>query len=146
MTIKYTWRVSRVRVRDISEDRKNTVVQTYWEKTGTDELGNTGTFTGVTPFTVDATAESFVPFDQLTEEIVLDWIKQQVVGNYQDRVDTIIQEQILEKQQSITEPQLPWVTNSTKVVGDYQEHIDTGIQEQLMEQQPSMSEPTDLTE
>lgn len=88
----------------------NAVVQTYWQKIGTDENGNTGTFSGATPFTVDPTDESgpFIPFDQLTEEDVLTWIKSIVVGSYEEHVNGQIQKQIDEKVTPITDAALPW--------------------------------------
>lgn len=114
MNISYTWHVTRLGVRDISEDRKNAVVQTYWEKTGTDELGNSGTFTGATPFEVDPSSESFIPYSDLTEVIVLGWIKAVVVGSYEEHVNARIQEQIDEKRNPDMEPALPWATESAE--------------------------------
>jgi hypothetical protein len=110
MTITYTWKVTGLKVQNVSENKENAVVQTYWEKIGTDENGNEGKFSGATPFTPDPTDNSgpFVPFDQLTEENVLDWIKSIVVGDYERHVNEKIQEQIDLKINPVTEPSLPW--------------------------------------
>jgi hypothetical protein len=110
MSITYTWKVTSLKVKDLSEDKKNAIVQTYWQKIGTDENGNEGTFSGATPFTVDPTDDSgpFVPFEQLTEEDVLDWIKSVVVGSYEEHVNSKIFEQIQDKLTPAVDAKLPW--------------------------------------
>lgn len=109
MAIEYTWKVTSLKVRDMGS-KTNAVVQTYWQKIGTDENGNTGTFSGATPFTVDPTDDSgpFIPFEDLTEEDVLNWIKSVVVGGYEEHVNGVIAKQIEDKITPITEPKLPW--------------------------------------
>ena len=110
MSITYTWKVTSLKVKDVSENRTNAIVQTYWTKTGTDEDGNQGVFSGATPFTIDPTDDSgpFIPFEELTEENVLDWIKSVVIGSYEDHVNSKIAEQITNKVTPTTEAKLPW--------------------------------------
>ena len=110
MAITYTWKITGLKTKDVSEDKPAAVVQTYWQKIGTDENGNEGTFSGATPFTVDPTDESgpFIPFEELTEEDVLDWIKTVVVGGYADHVNGQIAKQIEEKISPVIENRLPW--------------------------------------
>jgi hypothetical protein len=110
MSITYTWKVTSLKVKDVSENRTNAIVQTYWTKTGTDEDGNQGVFSGATPFTLDPTDDSgpFIPFEELTEENVLDWIKSVVIGSYEDHVNSKIAEQITDKVTPTTEAKLPW--------------------------------------
>ena len=110
MTITYTWKVTGLKTKDVSDDKPAAVVQTYWQKIGTDENGNEGTFSGATPFTVDPTDESgpFIPFEDLTEEDVLDWIKTVVVGGYEQHVNEQIAKQIEEKISPVVENRLPW--------------------------------------
>ena len=110
MAITYTWKVTSLKVKNVSDVKQNAVVQTYWQKIGTDESGNEGTFSGATPFTVDPTDDSgpFIPFDQLTEADVISWIQSIVVGGYEEHVNAQIQKQIDEKISPITEPTLPW--------------------------------------
>lgn len=107
--ITYTWKITGLKTQNVG-DKPNAVVQTYWQKIGTDEDGNEGTFSGATPFTVDPTDESgpFIPFEDLTEENVLDWIKTVVVGNYEEHVNGKITEQIELKVNPINENRLPW--------------------------------------
>jgi hypothetical protein len=110
MAITYTWKITGLKTKDVSEDKPAAVVQTYWQKIGTDEDGNEGTFSGATPFTVDPSDESgpFIPFEDLTEEDVLDWIKTVVVGGYADHVNGQIAKQIEEKISPVIENRLPW--------------------------------------
>jgi hypothetical protein len=104
--MNYTWKVTGMKGINLP-DQPNTIIQTYWTKTGTDEEGNEGTFAGATPFTSSSIdPDTFVPFNQLTEEIVLGWIQAVVVGNYEEHVNAQIQKQI-DSQRIIEEP-LPW--------------------------------------
>lgn len=106
----YTWKVTGIKTRNEGE-YQNAVVQTYWTKTGTDEDGNEGVFSGATPFTVTTMPEgsAFVPFAELTEEVVLNWIKAAVVG-YEDHINGQIQKQITQKKAPIEEQPFPWAT------------------------------------
>lgn len=110
MATTYTWKITGLKTKDVSDDKPAAVVQTYWQKIGTDENGNEGTFSGATPFTVDPTDESgpFIPFEDLTEEDVLDWIKTVVVGGYEQHVNEQIAKQIEEKISPVVENRLPW--------------------------------------
>lgn len=111
MSMTYSWKVNGIKVRDEvnanGETLPKAVCQTYWSKTGVDESGNKGEFMGATPFTAaNVPADQFVPFDQLTEEIVLGWIRSIVVGGYEEHVNGMIAKQIADK--SITEQSMPW--------------------------------------
>ena len=68
MAITYTWKVTSIKTKNEGEN-KDAVVQTYWTKTGKDENGNEGVFSGATPFKDGNPSDpNFVPFNQLTEE------------------------------------------------------------------------------
>lgn len=112
MTITYTWKVTSIKVKNVSESKQNAVVQTYWQKIGTDETGNQGTFSGATPFTVDPTDASgpFIAFEDLTEADVLSWIQSVVIGGYEEHVNQQIQKQIEEKINVVTEATMPWMS------------------------------------
>lgn len=104
--MEYTWKVTDMKTVN-ADNVQNVVVQTSWTKTGVDDKGNEGVFSGATPFaisTIDPT--SFVPFDELTEAEVLGWIQGVVVGSYEEHVNEQIQKQIDAK--NITDPGLPW--------------------------------------
>lgn len=106
MTITYTWQITSLRTKNEGENL-NAVVQTYWQKTGTDENGNSGTFDGATPFSAaNVPAGEFIAFEDLTEETVLNWIKSVVVGDYEQHVNARIQDKI--NSVTISQPELPW--------------------------------------
>lgn len=116
MAITYTWKLTGLKKVD-SATLSGIVFQTYWKKIGTDEDGNEGTFTGATP--LDPTSvdpNNFVPFESLTEEIVLNWIKSKVTGSYEQHVNEQIAKQInlLKRPEvEIREDQFPWASTST---------------------------------
>jgi len=113
MAVTYTWKVTDMKVRNETIEGTTydeTVVQTLWEKTGTDENGNTGMFAGATPFQYNPESSTFIPFADLTEEIVLGWIQAVVVGSYEEHVNEQIQKEIDEQANPITDPGLPWAS------------------------------------
>lgn len=113
MPITYTWKVNSIKATDLG-DYAQAVVQTYWTKTGTDEDGFTGEFVGATPFReVTVPLDQFVPFDQLTEEIVLDWIKAVVVGDYETHVNTQIEKKIEQARLDANPVSMPWAPDIT---------------------------------
>jgi hypothetical protein len=102
----YTWKIIEVKTVDTGSV-VDAVIQTSWEKIGTDENGTEGVFSGATPFLQSSiNPEDFVPYAQLTEEIVLGWIQNVVVGEYEEHVNSAIQKQIDDK--NIKTPDLPW--------------------------------------
>jgi len=107
MAITYTWAVTGMKVTNVGSNA-NYVVQTYWTKTGTDEAGNTGTFSGATPLTPNPEQTSFVPYEQLTQAVVIEWIKPVVTGSYEEHVNGVIAKQIAEKVTPVTQPAMPW--------------------------------------
>lgn len=107
MAITYTWAITGLKVTQVGE-HPNYVVQTYWKKTGTDENGNEGVFSGATPFQPDPEQADFIPFDQLTEEEVIGWVQGVVVGDYEEHVNEQIAKQIADKIDPVVEKPLPW--------------------------------------
>ena len=106
MAISYTWAISSLKTKTEGSN-EDAVVQTYWKKTGTDEDGNEGSFSGATPFT-SANADPFTAFASLTEEIVLGWIQAVVIDDYAEHVNGQIQKQIDEKVTPVSEQAMPW--------------------------------------
>lgn len=109
MAITYTWEVTGLKTSTVN-GTSDVVVQTYWKKTGTDDDGHTGSFTGATPFSAAniPVSSSFVPFSELTEAAVIEWIKAVVVGDYEAHVDGRIADEIARKHNPVTDATLPW--------------------------------------
>ena len=101
MAFTYTYTVRNLKVKDeVNADGDtltNAVVQTYWDITGTDEEGNTGQFTGATPFSAaNVPAGSFTAFADLDEATVIGWITGVINGDagYKAHIDMQIQKEI----------------------------------------------------
>ena len=101
--MNYTWNIKEMKTIDVN-GVTDAVIQIYWEKIGTDENGNTGVFAGATPFSVNP--QNFIPFEDLTLNIVLGWIQSVVTGSYEQHVNEKIQKQI--DAANIKTPSLPW--------------------------------------
>lgn len=107
MAITYTWEVTGMKVTKAGT-LNNYVVQTYWKKIGTDADGFSGSFSGATPFAPDPTQPNFVPYDQLTQAIVLSWIEPVVTGSYEQHVNAAIAKAIAEARDPVIDEPLPW--------------------------------------
>lgn len=104
MDITYTWEVTAIK-----KDAIESVVQVYWNKTGTIPNGRTGSFAGATPFNnADPNAEDYIPFSNLTEADVLGWVQEVVVDSYEEHVNAQIKKQI--ENQVIVDAEMPWVS------------------------------------
>lgn len=112
MAIKYSWKVVRIKTTN-TDSFENAIVNVYWQKDGYDDVtGLIGSFEGATPFDADKIdPDNFTALEQLTEEMVLGWIKQVVVDHYEEHVNEQIQRDIDNKAERFTllnESQLPW--------------------------------------
>lgn len=88
--MNYTWKIN-----SHKKIGNGTVVQVYWTKTGTDDSGNSADFSGATPFDLeDINSETFIPFDSLTDEIILGWVQSIVVGDYETFVNNAIADKL----------------------------------------------------
>jgi hypothetical protein len=108
-TVTYTWKVTGLRTKKEGEF-SDSVIHTHWTLTGTDG-GMTGVFAGATPFSITDAPEgyNFVPFSQLTEETVLGWIQDQVVGSYANHIMEQIFQKLDGQTNTIVDQPLPWV-------------------------------------
>lgn len=116
MTLTYVWKLKSIKKQDNpSAQLEDIIVQTYWQLTGTDENGDSGTFNGATPFDPQQVdPNNYTQYSNLTEAQVLGWIQDVVTNN--ESYKTHIDEQILGQIQSkpiveVTE-NFPWVANN----------------------------------
>lgn len=114
MAINYTWKVTGLKKLDSINNIQNPIVEVDWTKTGTDEYGVSGIFEGKTKFNLSSIDSSnFIPFNQLTEEKILEWVKETVIGGYELTVNERIQQDIDSKKgttQTLTFGEFPWQT------------------------------------
>lgn len=115
MALTYTWKIKSLKKQDDpSVELNDIIVQTYWECTGTDEDGNSGTFHGATPFEPDQVdPDNFTTYEDLTEAQVIGWIQDVVNDNLSYKAH--IEERILKQIDAIVRPMtdvsgdsLPW--------------------------------------
>jgi hypothetical protein len=119
MALTYEWKLTALKKQDTA-DITDLVVGTQWKLTGTNENGTSGVFSGATPLDIpDADEEGFIPYEELTEEIVLGWIQNVVSGsgptNYMAHINEQIQKQINQKEyvvKDVSENDLPWSPTS----------------------------------
>lgn len=119
MALTYEWSITAVK-KATSSNIDDAIVGTRWKVVGTDEDGNTGEFSGATPFDLNSiNTGSFTSYQDLTETQVLDWIKNVVSGssptNYWSHINEQITKQIDRSKLSISEVSevhLPWSPTS----------------------------------
>lgn len=122
MGYTYEWSITGLKKSNPSVlDVTDVIIGTQWKVVATNEDGVTGEFTGATPFELKTVETgSFIPYEQLTSEIVLGWIKEKVSGsnpatNYWPHIQERIEKQIHEKTSTEVEllsHELPWSTGS----------------------------------
>jgi hypothetical protein len=115
MSLTYTWKIKSLKkLDDPFAELNDIIVQTYWECTGTDSDGNSGTFHGATPFEPDQVdPDNFTTYENLTEAQVLGWIQDVVNTNdsYKEHIDRQIQTQIdaiVRPTEEVHADALPW--------------------------------------
>jgi hypothetical protein len=113
MSTTYTWEITGLKKVDSTNGLQNAILEVMWKKIGTDtDTGIQGEFEGRTKFSPSQIDPSnFVPFNQLTAEQVIDWIKQIVTGGYEITVNERIQQDIDSKKHTVVElstGNFPW--------------------------------------
>ena len=111
MALTYAWKLTGLK-KGNTESAQDVVIGTRWELTGTDEDGNSGTFSGATPFKLENVEfHNFVPYENLDQDTVIGWIQAEVVGGYKDHVEQKILAQIKAVKNEIKDVQatdFPW--------------------------------------
>jgi hypothetical protein len=101
MNISYKWSVEKLTV----EQDKKLVTSVEWRCYGVDEAS--GFSAAVDGATSLEPSNTFIPYDQLTEQQVLDWCSS-VKDETETNITTSIQGQIDKKESA---PALPWITS-----------------------------------
>lgn len=114
MAITSTWKVTGLKVKNFAKIKPNAVIVVYWQVIGTDENNNQGIYYGETSFTIDPTDNSgpFIPFEELTEEDVINWINLSIADNEKEYINQWIQQKIDDQINPMVDMPLPWVNNS----------------------------------
>ena len=111
MTITYEWKIDSVKVKDqVNQDGDSltdVVCQIKWAKHGVDEDGNRGIFGGVDTFSAyEVGLPDFTSFADLTEDLVVQWVQQKVVGSYAEHVDAKIAKKL--ELNGVKNKHVPW--------------------------------------
>jgi len=119
MGYTYEWSVTGIK-KATSDNISDAIIGTQWKVICTDDDGNTGEFSGATPFdlnTIDT--ENFTEYQNLTEVQVLNWIKNTVSGssstNYWSHIQGQMDKQINKTKLShvvVNSVDLPWSSTS----------------------------------
>lgn len=73
--INYSWKIHSLTKRTIN-NIESVIFTVVWEKFGIDENGYSGSIKTTISFNINEIDEnSFIPYEQLTEEILIDWVK-----------------------------------------------------------------------
>ena len=109
MSTTYTWTIAQMYT--LQQPDPNYVVNALWILTGTDGT-TTASISGGTMFDSNQSS-TFIPYDQLTEAIVIGWVQaslgEQGIANYEANVQGQINS-ILNPPVSPQNTPLPWAT------------------------------------
>lgn len=116
----FEWKIKGIRKVD-TEGMEGVIIGTQWICKGIDENGYSGSFAGATPFKLAEMDENnFIPYSELTEETVLNWIKNSVSGsgpkNYWDHISERINKEIRDTVSPVVKLEgvdLPWASSDT---------------------------------
>lgn len=72
--------------------------------TGSDEQNNTATCSGI----VELTGDVEIPYNQLTENIIIDWIKSNLGQNQIDQISAYLENLIIEQVNPTKASGVPW--------------------------------------
>jgi hypothetical protein len=113
--MNYTWKLERIK-RKTTSNVTNAIVHAYWTKIGTDDAGNVGTCSGSTPFPLETVdSANFIEYEQLNSDIILGWIQDEVVGDYEEHVNGEIARMIdatVSPETEDKEADFPWTTET----------------------------------
>lgn len=108
MTITNTWGVVQMDTYPTFENFTDIVFTVHWNLTATDGEGHTGYTYGSVGLVVDP-ENGYTPYDQLTEQQVVGWVKdalgEEAVTGYEENVAQQIANQI---NPPVVTPPLPW--------------------------------------
>lgn len=113
MSAIFTWTIANMQVVPQIDGETDVVVQASWVCTGVEDADDktyTSSAEGVGFFTAPQQGQPFTPYDQLTQEQVLNWVWQTIS---QEKIESGVQGQINNQINPPTvDLPLPWATTS----------------------------------
>jgi hypothetical protein len=109
--MNYSWQIIKFSTRDQTNVDgsvlPNAVVKIKWKRSGVDTDGHSAYVLGYTNLTAEDVPEgSFVPFESLTEEMVISWLESAISPEKMKEFNDKIQDKINEL--STTDRAVPW--------------------------------------
>ena len=109
MATTITWKIEQLE-RNVSDGG---IFTAHWRVNASetvDETTYSSTVYGTIGFTPDASSESFISYDNLTEEIVIGWVKEHMGEEQVSAHETSLQNQIDTQKNPPTASGMPWVS------------------------------------
>jgi hypothetical protein len=106
MTVAKTWSITSMQVYPKSEGEADVVCAAAWNVSGTDGT-YTGSLNGSTAFKLDPAAP-FGPYDQLTQQQVLDWVFGSLGEEGKATAEADVDAQIEYAASKVQDAPLPW--------------------------------------
>jgi len=75
MAITYTFVVTQLEIAPSFDGETDVVTRVRYNYNGVNEGGISGSFAGATPVPAPASGSTFIPFDELTQDEVIDWLE-----------------------------------------------------------------------
>jgi hypothetical protein len=117
--LDYNWEVLKLQKVDI-EESKDVVLQVDWKITGTSEDAFSTYFEGATPLKYNLDSPNFITFNELTEDEVIQWVKDILIKEdaYEMLLDELEEEierlKIEQNKVEVEDKELPWNKNKKK--------------------------------
>ena len=105
MAIEYTWSIP---MTEYTNDENKGIVIVHWRCTGVDGDYSASAYS-TQSFTPDSSADGYVAYADLTEEMVIGWVQNAVD---QTAVETAIADKIEADKNPVTLSGMPWNTNA----------------------------------
>lgn len=113
MAITYSWEIKKIETTKIA-DTENVVTNIEYYKIGTDDQdGVSGRYAGMCTYDPEKISpnETFIPFEDLTEQQILSWIQQKISADItlETNINTIIESSInRNRNRSQLSTKMPW--------------------------------------
>ena len=101
-----TWKITQLQTYPEAQGQTNFVCSATWNVSGADGEF-TGSLNGSTAFRLDPDAP-FTPFDQLTQEQVLEWVWASLGEEGKANAEADVDAQIAYAKEQVQSPALPW--------------------------------------
>ena len=110
MTINYTWIINKVDCKTSVGNMADYVVNIHWSLLGTDSNSSySNSIQGLTSFVEKSDDTDYILFENLTQDIVINWVKNNIENDLLQNYKSIIANQIHDQiSPPFINPKLPW--------------------------------------